>query len=544
MKKFIKNCDFISPEITLHFGGETRHSSFFSGLSSIILFILALSLSFFFSLDLLFKRNPTMFSYERTIQDSLSFPLNSSSFFHYLSILEQENYSNIYNKNLFTLMGIQSSTGDINKYINNSDDQFSHWIYEECDEKEYGEENSYIFKGNSNKYKLENYKKSLCISKYYDKDKNKIIKKNDSEFYYPSIRNTENNYESLYMILLRNCVNITNINNNECSPIEKYNEILNYNPLLYLNFFSSEIELNDYKKPIINDIKNITTAFDSQNYIIINNLVFNPITIRTNDGYVLNNNKKLYTTSFDSLSYSYKYISSEIFLKTAFLIFSSTKNKIYERDYKKIQDVAGAVDGFIEILIIVIDFINCFVFHDYQVIHDYADIIHGHVKKYKISQKYNFSRVQTQLFCFEESYRKKKKVKFNTYITKNKPMNFFVKPLNENNYYNNSNLNSNLTLKSNVTFNRLPTTFQKKLSEKYHNFNWFQFLINRFKKNYPYIQYLRTERKRMFSEERIFKNYEELNNLKEYIQKNGNNINNHSNIAISHKNNFLKIDDI
>ena len=58
---------------------------------------------------------------------------------------------------------------------------------------------------------------------------------------------------------------------------------------------------------------------------------------------------------------------------------------------------------------------------------------------------------------------------------------------------------------------------------------WFEFLVNRFNKGSPYINYLINERKRMFSEERLFSNYETINNVKEYIKKSNNN----NNIMIS-----------
>ena len=83
-------------------------------------------------MELLFKKNPTMFSYERILQDNIIFPLNSSTFFHYISILNKDNNSNMYNQRLFTVMGIQGS----NLYLNNIDETFYHWIYEKCDENE------------------------------------------------------------------------------------------------------------------------------------------------------------------------------------------------------------------------------------------------------------------------------------------------------------------------------------------------------------------------------------------------------------------------
>ena len=527
MKSFIKNCDFISPEITLYFKGENHHSSFFSGITSIILFVLAFLLSIFFSMDLLFKRNPTMFSYIQTIHDTITFPLNSTLFFHYISIYNKINKTNLYNKSHFSVIGVQSSSTNTNLYLNNSNEEFSHWIYEECDQKEYGEDYSYIFRGEKNKYKNVNYNNGLCIKKYYNKDKKKIIYKNEVEFIYPNIQNADDSVNSYYFILLRDCINNTKINNNNCVSKGSFVDLLEIEPIIYLSFFSGEIQLKNYKEPVIYDIKNISITFDDESYIIINRLIFNPITIITNEGYIFDNNKKQYATSYESSYLSYKLITSYNYLKASFILSSSKNNKIYERTYKKIQDVAGAVDGFTEILIILIEFINCFIFHDFQVIEDYTNIIYGHVKRYKLAQKYTIARAHSQYLNVEDDsntskFYNKKKVKFNTFM----------------NYVNdNSNIHSTLTLKSNISVSKLPNTFQKKLSIKYHKFGWFEFLVNRFNKGSPYINYLINERKRMFSEERFFSNYEAINNVKEYIKK----INNNNNIMFSlNKNNNRK----
>ena len=68
-----------------------------------------------------------------------------------------------------------------------------------------------------------NYNNGLCLSKYYDKENNKILFKNDSNFNYPFIENSDNNF---YIILLRNCININNsiINNNDWFHIHSLND--------------------------------------------------------------------------------------------------------------------------------------------------------------------------------------------------------------------------------------------------------------------------------------------------------------------------------
>ncbi len=44
---------------------------------------------------------------------------------------------------------------------------------------------------------------------------------------------------------------------------------------------------------------------------------------------------------------------------------------IYDRTYKKIQDIAGGVDGIVEVVMFIAKIINQFLFHDFQVLKDF-----------------------------------------------------------------------------------------------------------------------------------------------------------------------------
>ena len=67
MKRILKKCDFISPEITLFYRGIDSHSSIFSGILSILLLIGIIFLIIYLSIDLIKKQNPTSFYYTKFV---------------------------------------------------------------------------------------------------------------------------------------------------------------------------------------------------------------------------------------------------------------------------------------------------------------------------------------------------------------------------------------------------------------------------------------------------------------------------------------------
>ena len=83
---FFKKFDKISPSITLFFKGNNVHSSIFSGVLTIIVYLIIFISSIYYALIFLQKKNPTAFFTNRYIEDAGIFPLNASSIFHYIQL--------------------------------------------------------------------------------------------------------------------------------------------------------------------------------------------------------------------------------------------------------------------------------------------------------------------------------------------------------------------------------------------------------------------------------------------------------------------------
>ena len=62
---FFKHFDMLSPPITLYFQGKRKHNSIFSGVLTIISYILILASGIYFILEFVKRQNPTTYFFNR-----------------------------------------------------------------------------------------------------------------------------------------------------------------------------------------------------------------------------------------------------------------------------------------------------------------------------------------------------------------------------------------------------------------------------------------------------------------------------------------------
>ena len=71
---FFKNCDLISPKITLYFKGEKIHSSIFSGILTIIAYLTVFGFILYYIIRFIKKKNPTIYYYNKYEDEVGTFP--------------------------------------------------------------------------------------------------------------------------------------------------------------------------------------------------------------------------------------------------------------------------------------------------------------------------------------------------------------------------------------------------------------------------------------------------------------------------------------
>ena len=173
----------LSPPITLHFKGDTIHSSIFSGILTIISYIIIFSYGVYYTIGFVYKENPTIYFFTRYIENAGTFPLNSSSLFHFIK-LSQTSSINSNNKqnppmdfNLIRIIGLEYT---IDNYISNNNlTNFNHWLYGHCNNDDMKNVEDYI--------KIEFPENAACIRKYFDVTQKKYFNTNEKGFRWPAL---------------------------------------------------------------------------------------------------------------------------------------------------------------------------------------------------------------------------------------------------------------------------------------------------------------------------------------------------------------------
>ena len=508
----IRSVDFISPLITLYYKGETRHSSIFSGLISIILIILVLYICIFISFDFLFKINPTSFYFITKIKDIGIINLNQNYFFHYITFIDEERKEDVFDDKLFSVIGMNNPSINLFLYNEISEYNFSHWKYERC---------KYLNKTNKDIINKQYFNNSLCLSKYYDNENKKIISIEDTNFPYPSLENNlEKEYLVNYGIIIKECENNIIYNNNSCYDKEMLNKKKYDLHMKYIfNYFSNFIDVENYKHPIETQLNNKSYNYNSL-YINLHEINLHQTIVRTSDGILFDNKKILKTNNIDSF-FDENLLNNHSKLFDLINIKMLNKAEIYHREYKKLQDIAGSVDGMIELVIFIIEFINNFFYHDFRIVNDLNDVIDKKVQKIKHNQfKIDSSNISES--------KNINQVLNNNFISDNRNSSKFLGLPNLN-----LNLNLNPNPISKISSMRLKhgkmgiddfypksqTLYETKIVSGYQEIRYYQFFINHLicfkKKKGKYLEKILALRKRILSEERLLKNYWKIKILDE-----------------------------
>ena len=500
---FFRKFDFLSPEICLFYNGQERHSSIFSGILSLFLFIFIIFLIIFLSIDFIYKKNPTAYFYNRYVDDLDVFHLNSTGIFHFIFFIHRDSGLNPIDNRAISIIGTEL---DFNEVFSYKDSEMSHYIYDLCNEKDAGNllENENIYK--DLKYTINN---SYCIKKYYNNLTKNIYYENDPEFIFPYLEHgasKDNNRQ--YGIIIKKCQNDSILNNNSCYDDDAINEYINNNLSIFIfNFLDSSIDVQNFKQPIQLNLHNIGNSIYNYSYTS-NHVNFHPLKIRTNAGVFLDKITEKLSFKFDTNEKIVNSLTNNIFGSIHFWI--QNEMDIYERLYKKVQDIAGGVDGIVEIFMMLIKFVNLIFFNDFQVISDFNDEIEKKVLKYKIK---NFNSEESK----KETFINSPKLKINNYLMS--PMNKKIKfkTLETNSEFNLIQTNNNL---KNLNTDKLKIINTiTKIEQSYRKIKRFELLCGfrlKFKKN-TYLSFLFNKREKIVSEENLIKFHITIKKLKDII---------------------------
>ena len=385
---FIKYLDFLSPRITFYYKGFLSHSSIISGIVSIIAVIFVISLGIYFSFDIIKKTNPKTFYLHSFVADAGEFQLNTSSLFHFISIIqifEGKTINEELDLEVFNIIGAQVYG---NNFINNSPKNgilgFDHWLYGYCNK----EINT---KGLDNLISYKMLNKSACIKKYYNSTENQYYDIGDPKFSWPIIgHGSFNENFKLYGIYIQKCNNKTIKqalgNDYQCKD---YLETENYFDIrgtryFHLYFINNYIDVSNYENPYFNYLYRMEIQLNRKQYTI-NEMYFNPTLVKTDDGLIFNNTKENISYIFDrDNSYIFDTGTKDIYVGFTFIIRNI--REIYERTYKRVQDVISSIGGINQAIIIVAICINT-LYNNFVVLSDTELLLHSSIYNEKKNSK-------------------------------------------------------------------------------------------------------------------------------------------------------------
>jgi len=517
----IKRLDFLSPPITFYHQGLLFHSSFVSGILSIISIILIVILTVYYSKELIDKKKPKSFSYNTFIEDSGIFPMNASSLFHFISIVSKENnfISDGIDFSLFRIIGLEDY---FELYLNdNNISHYNHWLYGKCN-------NLIDTKGIEDLIQFDFFERSACIRKYFNKEEQKYYNIGDSKFRWPTLAHgTFNKNYKLYNIIVGKCedntLNLILGEDYQCKneSIFEFNQSFAYFGEIVLYIINHYIDISNYTDPYKKYIEIFGNILTNNSYSI-NHINFNPSIIKTFNGLIsdsFNENKALIYERHGT--YSIDREKKDIYSVFAFWI----RNKLYktERTYMKLQDVISSVGGVYQSITIIAVYLNT-LYNNFVTLSDTEELLHSfiHSEKHKnhVYKKKEHKNQNIQNLKEINNDKIKKDLTKNLYKerykTEKAKNNKKDKNIDESSYINN-NLS---TSKKKVRINSEKLNYKdkdndhdtsKKL-ELTNFFYYFIFLITcRKKKNY--FNFYREFRMKIISEEHLIRNHLNIYNL-------------------------------
>jgi len=525
---FIRQFDYLSPPITFYHKGYLKHSSILSGLFSIISFIIIISLTIYYSLEIIESKNPTAYFLNRYIEDAGIYPLNSSSLFHFLSLsifADNHNEEGVDFKN-FRIIGFKEHLG---KYIGNRNlKDYDHWLYGFCN-------NGSDIEGINSLINYEFFQKSACIRKYYDKNDEKYYDTKDPKFKWPVIAHGNSNNNSIfYTLVLESCkedtIKLILGNDAHCNSNDIFKTSIRGGSRARFYYIDNYVDISKKEKPITKFISKIENIIQSNINPIIH-LNFNPTFLSSHNGLI-----------FDKqINYStYIYEKNDIYtfenkddIYTGYYLWLNNRQNYYERIYKRFQDIFSQIGGIYQFVTIISIFINR-LYNNFVILKDTENLLFSTNKPKKSKTEKKLKEIDN------------KKIDHNIKDNNNNQKNNNEKIIDEKNdkilqkrTYNNKNFsilksNDNIMSKDeifNISNQRLDKTYDKDykkkcktmlpINPKRNKKTFSSFLLFKFscRKKNIFFQKLEDFREKIISEEYLIKNYLNTYNLLRNAEK-------------------------
>ena len=353
---FLKNLDLISGINCIYYKGQKTHGSRFGGILTILAYITCMFFACYFSIDTIYKKNPTSYFFQKFIKDAGFLYLNSSMF-HYVELLDPDD-NVVMDKNSWMIFGTETY---VDFFLNEfSLDKESHWNYGPCVEEDFSEFKDII--------EDPQHLKAWCVKGYWDAEKQIYLSNKDKGYIPPYVAHGTGSKELKnlgYGLYIAKCINTPYRSN--CRPMNEINEEQKKLLRIKVSIVDNNFDVTIYQKPEVPYFLDIKSHLTGETFTF-NNLNFNPVEILTNDGFVFNNKipKSSYVLDFNSKT---PYSKEKTVLISGWYFLITNLCQTYSRTYPKIQDALANVGGALKAILFIAEFIN-FIFNKYTIILD------------------------------------------------------------------------------------------------------------------------------------------------------------------------------
>ena len=376
---FLKKLDWLSPPITLYFKGEGSHVSIYSGILSLVAYIIVVVATFYYALGFINRQDPKAYFFNRYIEDAGTFPVNATQMFNFIQVSNpQTNLKVPLDFSAFRIVGFDDAYSD--DYMNNPEivRTKNHWVYGNCN-------NSTDTEGIGHLVTQDFYEQSACIRKYYDVEKHKYFKTGEDGFRWPVIlKGCSHPERTYYGIIMQRCDKASEFLTENGEPTCKTSsEINNVEDSVSFNFqiIDHYADMLNYEMPFTKYFYEVTSSITTGNFVI-QHLNFNPANMITHNGYFFDNQveEKAY---FFTQNEKQTITETELKSKNATLstngcligVYFWMQNTLqyYERTYDRIQDILSDIGGISSIVLTIAGMLNLLI-HNFIVILDTEDL--------------------------------------------------------------------------------------------------------------------------------------------------------------------------
>ena len=528
----IKKLDVLSPPVTFYYKGVLSHPSFVSGIISIIAFIIIMFFAVYYSLFVIMRKNPKTYYFSSFTNDAGVFPINSSSFFHFISMSEDSDNPTDKGVNFenFRILGF-----DIYyyyAYINGSINNFDHWLYGYCN-------NDSDVDGISNLINQQYFEKSACIRKYFSQKDQKYYDTGNINFKWPEMAHgTYNKNKTYYSVVLEKCredtIDLVLGKGHHCKNDTELDEILSHHGVVHFNFIDNYIDALNYSYPVTKYFYRVENSLDKDHYTI-NHLNFNPSLVKTNYGLFWDRYSQETSYSYErNDAFTYELGEEKIYM--GYYLWLNNKLFYSERIYQRVQDVLSNIGGIFQAIFLAASLVNS-LYNKYIVLIDTEKLLSSSIEKEKDYKPKNakFEKAKkvlknkTSELDEDKSNNTLKNIneKHNLYNSKsNKLINSNKEKDNlKNDYYNfktdYKNINNNYNKEENKIEKEKNNDDNKNKIENYKEKNfwsYFCYKISNGKKNNNFRIY-KSFRTKIISEEHLIRNYLNIYNLLKVSKK-------------------------